>query len=460
MSNGKSRRRVRVKPLPAKDTDLRELGVFQNWNPATKTWNPPNPGDHYKVSWGIGYPGIEAEATWDETHGAPPYKSGGPFKRIKIISCQPFGASLYRGTFFKLDGSRKYTGGFNMPDTVGWGGGMVISPYTTTLSNSSPLFPTMSGIGDKAWSATKPKLEKAGAAVFLAELRDLPGMLKTTSKGFHDIWNGLSKPSSAIGFSSWKPEASRWQMQPKAAADQFLNHQFGWKPFLSDMNKFIDTYHDTAKIIQGLSDENGQWVRRRATLKSDTVTTIYGQGTGIPGWLFPDATFNSGWLTGPATYSLRDEVTTNVYGVGKFRYYRPEFDRELPDYLSTLNAVKRRMTIYGLRVSPSNIYKATPWTWAIDWISNVGTYVDRVNDILVDSIAAQYFYCCQSVYVKRVWEVSLPFNTGTVHLKFQRIIDTKERVEGTGPFGFNLTLANLTPRQIAIAGALGITRLG
>lgn len=119
----------------------------------------------------------------------------------------------------------------------------------------------------------------------------------------------------------------------------------------------------------------------------------------------------------------------------------------------------RYMTLYGLRVNPSNIYKAIPWSWALDWISNAGDYVDQLTDIWSDSIAAEYFYVMHHLRVTRTLTITLPFVSGGVTFVFHRYYDCKQRLEASGPYGFSLSWDNLSPRQLAIAGALGISRM-
>lgn len=199
-------------------------------------------------------------------------------------------------------------------------------------------------------------------------------------------------------------------------------------------------------------------------MEGTETTTLIGSGMGTK--VFPNSSFdqdnrwntNVSWFLQPASWQLFDITKNFVTGVGKFRFYRPEFDRDIADYTSVIKTLQRRMTIYGLRINPSNIYKATPWTWAIDWVSKVGDHVDHLNDILVDSVACEYAYVMRHQVKIRRFIQTLPFASGTVRLQFDRIVDTKQREGALSPYGFGLTLANLTPRQIAIAGALGITR--
>jgi hypothetical protein len=327
---------------------------------------------------------------------------------------------------------------------------MSMNSFDAYLNGDISNYPDMADWGDRAYNASKPNLEKAGGGVFLAELRDFPRMMRTSSRLFHDIWkNGFGNTISK-------------HMQPKKAADHFLNHQFGWVPFISDIRKFYNAFDRADEHIEKLSRENGQWIRRKRLMYENSTSPVtLGAGWGVK--LFPNSSFDSPfapWFPpgSPAEWKVTEEIQTKVYSVGRWRYYRPEFDRTDPKYHGIINDLKRQMTLYGMRISPSNIYKATPWSWAIDWVSNFGDQIDRANSALVDSVACQYLYVMQHQQRVRKFYQTLPFTSGTVSLEFTRVIETKQRREGLSPYGFSLSLANLTPRQIAIAGALGISR--
>lgn len=427
-----------------------------------KTYFPLVPGVH-DGKWGPGFSLVHnfetnfewAEVCVDELHAGPPYLTGGPFQHRLYAQLHPSRTGLGHITCIQLDFEKKYVGGFAPrrwafhPSLVSDEFDFEGRSFTNLLAENSVDRPSMGDWGDKAWSSTKPKLEKAGAYVFLREAKDIPRMLKTTAKGFHDIWN------QSLGSKSRSYSGKSWIMQPKKVADHYINHQFGWAPFLGDIAKFDSVYQNSAKILKKLSEKNGQWSRRRVTLKSETTSTILGTGNGT----FVNPPFDGGlWSTERSTVTVSEKKTTEIIAVGSFKYYRPEFDLGSTDYSSAWNTAMRHMTIYGLRVSPINVYRAIPWSWAVDWVSKVGDHIDHLNDIVVDSVASKYCFVMQRVKRSRILHQKIPLSCGTVNLHLERIIESKERSEATSPYGFGLSWANLTPRQLTIAAALGISR--
>lgn len=382
------------------------------------------------------------QITGDEIHSGPPYITGGPFATLKCTYMDPFGVSG-RGVYVRSDRMQRYVGGFSVPSSTRFGGPS-LSDLNTILNMGSIIFPSMDGWGTQAWAKAKPHLERGSAAVFIAEFRDTPRMLKTSAEGFHVLWRTLGGSGTAK------------IMQPKKIADNFLNHQFGWVPFVSDLQRFHAAYVDQAKLLSDMTARNDKWTRRKVTLKTETTSIKADSGVGCI--VSPNFTVASGYCTSNPTWELYVDTETTISAVGRFKYYRPEFDQSLTEYHSAWMAAMRRLTLYGARISPSNIYKATPWTWAIDWVSSLNSYVDYANDIIVDSLAAKYLYLLQSQVIRRRIRQVLPTYAGNVTLEWTRTFETKQRQEAGSPYGFNLTWDQLSPRQLAIAGALAISR--
>jgi hypothetical protein len=443
MSNNKSRHRVMVHPLASNQSF--KLGHFQRRVNLNSNWLAPQQETYcFPTSLGSFH---EGKYCIDYRH-KPPYHEGGPLTLMRIVPCLPGINQVYgSGVYYRQDNLKKYIGGFQAPTGSDFGTGVSMSNVDAYFTEDSDHWPSTEGLGDEAWNRSKPRLEQAGGAVFLSEMRDLPRMLKSTAKSFHETWK-------AMGGSKSSP-----MMVPKALSDDFLNYQFGWKPFISDLGKFHKAFVNQDALIDKLSQQNGQWVKRRFPLRNDTTRVKVSSGTGCK--LYPMGEFNVTpvWFASgnPATWDVHEEVETSIWCSGKWRYYRPEFDKSHAGYKSAMSRAGRQLTLYGLRVSPTNVWKATPWTWAADWFSNVGDYVEHVNDVLIDSVACKYLYVMQHVTRRRVFTQTLPFLNTTVRLQFSRIIETKQRQEGASPYGFNLSLGNLSARQMAIIGALGLS---
>lgn len=441
MSLGFSRRRQRITPV-------QKYGVVSagHYNPAVtdsgvfKSWSPSFYGEQTFDNRNAFFSKVELSC--DEIHKGPPYYSGGPFKTLKADWMTPYDV-VGRGVYVRNDNRERYIGGFTSPQSSVFGEPNYSNWPLLLGPCNSTLFPSMSDYGAKAWNKLKPKVEKASAMVFLTEWRDVPHMLHSTSRGLHEAWQAIGGQPGKL-------------MQPKHLADQFLNHQFGWVPFLNDLQGFNRVYHNTQNLLRDLTDKNDKWQKRKGTILEKTETKIIDSGIGCK--VSPNFGVFSGYVTSDPTWEVERVQTTKINAVGSFKIYRPEFDQSLTDFNSAWNNIQRQLDLYGLRISPSNIYRATPWTWAADWVSDAGNYVSYISDTLVDNLACKYFYLMQHQHTSLKFRQVLPTNGGAVTLEWTRVIETKERQEADSPFGFNLSWDDLTPRQMAIAAALFITR--
>jgi hypothetical protein len=406
-------------------------------------------------------PFSKAESVMDEIHkrtfggssGARGrWKTGGPFTKISIefppeevkgIGRYDSG-SVTRAIYGVGTGPIRYTGGFGIP--IFQGDDTSYANLSQLLGYTSPLIPPLTDWSAKAYEKTRPSLEKAGFAVFAAEARDIPRMLSTSAGAFHDAWRGVGGIAR-----------SDWSMQPRSAANHFLNHEFGWVPFINDIQKFNYVYQNAAYIRSRLTSENNRWIHRRATLLDDYTERKISSDTGMR--VSPAGDYIGTLFDDTAHWEVWERKASLITTSGVFRYYRPEFDASLPDYSSAWNTVQRQLTMYGARINPSNVYKAIPWTWLIDWFTDFGSVIDRAQDLALDSIAAQYLFLMRHDTREVVLKQYLPFKTGGHKIiEFSRLTDVKIRRESDSPYGFGLAWNGLSPKQLAILGALGISR--
>lgn len=382
-------------------------------------------------------PFVEQEKTKDYTNPGPPFVSAGPFfhsmERYSDFDVQ------HRGTYFsRVQNSsgywEKYVGGFALTQ------GYAASTVMESLSAWRPL----------AFNKLKPSLSAGGLGVAVAELRDVPRMLKTTSKGFHDIWKEL-------GGNQKGP-----RMLHKEASNHYLNHQFGWVPFLSDLAKSFYLYKNSAIYVHNLSDRNNQWSKRRRTLyKSDPIETLIAQGAGTSVYpIHPDPrNFLASTDNSSGNWNARRVKSRRVWATGHFKFYRPEFDRSLPTYNSNWNKVQQNLILQGLRINPTMIWKATPWTWLADWFGNVGDVIDNATSAGQDALVSKDLCLMQHQTEEVRINATLTFKTGGARtFNWSNSFVTKQRDVAVNPYGFGLSQTSLSLKQLSILGALGISR--
>lgn len=387
---------------------------------------------------------IDYMRCWDQLNPGPPYRSGGPFALIKgsIPTAKRYNIKVrtpsISGNFSEYEGMLLSDGG--------WGGDSISNYLATGV-------PQITGYDSLAWDKLKPQVSKSNLAQFIYELRDLPRQLKTTADDLLSLWRQLGGHSDLSVV-----------MNPKRIADSFLNHQFGWAPFIGDLSSMYNTWQRSHELISEITRDNGSWKKKKARLASDQRTSLisrtYSPGV-IPGGEFFNTMCDTLTVDGIACkgfFDLHEVVETDVWAEGDFKYYRPEFDMNLDYGNSYLGAVQRLMTLYGLRINPTLIYKLTPWTWCVDWFSQFGKFIQRVDDFVVDGIVSRGLYI-MSHTTRKVRKTSYVFfKSGQRIYTWERSLEMKIRKVADCPYGFDQTWNGLSLRQAAILGAIGITR--
>jgi hypothetical protein len=394
---------------------------------------------------------MRAERTWDRCNPGPPYRSGGGFTSIK--SRNPWREVQGQTSVERVNAGAHlvyhYSGGFT-PLSFG-----VTNISLNDMSNAGksgtygPSYGESASYGASAYARYKPKQSTANAAVFLGEIRDTPRMLKATAKAFHDIWKGLGGHAGEF-FSS------------KALSDNWLNTQFGWIPFLSDLQDFHRTYRDTNSILRRLKRENGSWQTRGGTMEeTDETSNVDNHDTENAPLVYPTLLSNYYAFPYPGQPNKFGSTTTSqnikhkIWLEAKFKYWMPEL---LKDNDHGYNHAMNRIRLYGARLTPSTVYQIIPWSWLGDWATNAGDVIDNVSTQFSDNLTAKYAYVMRHTYKANHNSSTIHFHGGgTSHCSWTQEIETKTRT-GASPFGFGLSPDQLTGRQISILAALGISR--
>lgn len=398
------------------------------------------------------------EMCWDEVHPGPPFITGGNFSKMKVLlpSASVKGFGTYTSEGNPNMGSEKlvYKGGFCSPsftlDGVSYDDYVATGPRDPWKKSN---FPDLSAYELEAWDRIRPTPEKAGFSQFAAELRDLPGMLSTSAKGFREAWYTFGGKDGPV------------VMQPKSAANHFLNHNFGWVPFINDLYKFFDVYQNSEKYIQDAIRNNGMLVRRRRVLRDSFNETVVSKMDtydmepilhGLYPGLFMPQVVNGNTVYGRSEVKIIDN--DKIWAEGVFTQYRPEFDPDLLTFPSEWSNIKRLLTLYGARINPAVVWRITPWTWLIDWFFGVGRNIEIATSTIEDSVCARYAYLMRHRDRKVVQNNTVYFASGAVNVSWSRQLETKQRQSMLSPYGFRVAWDSLSPKQLAILGAIGITR--
>lgn len=308
----------------------------------------------------------------------------------------------------------------------------------------------------------RPERPIASFGQFLIELRDLPQLplfLKQRAKRFSDL------------------------------GGEYLNVEFGWKPFLKDLRSAYAFQQRFKKRYEFLVRNNGVPIRRRTkkvvtindpvVLCEGSLTKPWGHlgnediggnlllsGYVVGGPMGSLYDYSGALYQGQCDYQYRTILTTTVWNCGTFEYY-------VPDIGSDHWTDKAKSIMSGLEVTPGVLYDVIPWSWLVNWFSNVGQIVHNLTDA---KLANEALTNCYSMYTEKLvheveisthWEgiasgiVDTPSRlvipAGSDSLVYSRAEINKLRHQAS-PFGFGVPREAFSASQWAILAALGIAQ--
>jgi hypothetical protein len=419
------------------------------------------------------------EVTTDELHGAPPYHTGGPFVSAKIFYpdyivpgfsimgkpvTQPNSTT---GAFLPGDvWTRQYRGGLKL--SAGWALMSSTLPQESGADArvSDPSYvqnpEDLGSLGPEGWSKLRPKVEKAGLAQAVIELREAPKMIRDTALTALRTWNGLLASPKYFKYRNQRRrlgELEDLRKAPKDLAGDFLNYQFGWKPFVRDVVNVCDVVLNLEKHIENTVRRNNAWQKRYWV--EDVVgssTLVHNEG-GLANSRISPASGSDWWQPWTTNYKVFRESLSQVWYEGVFKYYRPEFDSGLESGYPALRKARQTLSLLGGNVTPKVLFDVMPYTWLAGWFSNIGDNLQMLQDQISGNVAAKYMYIMRQSHEQyRYVTSSQAWDGSYVTVEAHRRFELKLRVPSAGALEFSLKDPILTGTQLAILGSLGLTR--
>jgi len=250
------------------------------------------------------------------------------------------------------------------------------------------------------------------------------------------------------------------------AGDDYLNVMFGWAPTVSDLKKLAKLVVDHTEAIRQWNRDAKRVVRRRWSFPPEVTVTTQ---------LMPD---NRSAFGGSNSYIdlygnvagniVRERVVTrNVWFSGAFQYFTTISLDKAKDGLGKYVAYAQNLlSVLNLEPDPDTLWELAPWSWAVDWFSNVGDVMSNISSFQNDGVIMRYGYLMEHTIVVDTYTRRFPYDTlqnvkaGTGagnFSSFSLITETKKRTQAN-PFGFGVNWSGLSPRQLSIVAALGISR--
>lgn len=305
----------------------------------------------------------------------------------------------------------------------GVGSQVCVQPSAWSTIPSQPLSSTLYGLGGTAISRTIPNDPSFAAGDALAQTigRDaIPKMMGSA------LWRNRTLEFRNLGH-------------------EYLNYQFGWLPFISDIKSCLSAVRNSNEELQKL--RKGSDKKTRVGYHFPESATF--SNSGGPSFVFSWDGSKSGWGAGNTVYS--GVTGSAVWFSGCFRYHLPvtpeqmDKSQRFADYADHILGIDK--------ITPEMLWDAAPWSWAVDWAINVGDVAHNIGAIGHDGLYLQYGYImCHSWKTDSYTSLGGATSTGSTA---RSVREWKVRFPAS-PYGFGLTYDGLTATQKSILAAVGL----
>lgn len=365
--------------------------------------------------------------------------SGGPWLMWKDeVFLEPSSSTRV----FRLGNKCAYEGGFNpsfvhyAPAPADWNTTNGLDSRRSALTNR----------GAEAWNRLRPDKPDFSFATSVYELKDFVPLLKEALKR---VIRKVRREQ--------RRRRRRGRSQLSAAGQYYLAINFGYLPLLRDIRNFVKAQRGSQRRLDQLIRDNGRPIRRRAKISASSVTTNSYSLSEANSNMVP-VLVTQCYASGGTREIVRRTTRELCWAAGRFRYLLPRGPRTV--------AWRRKMLrrIMGGRITPSALYQVIPWSWLADYFTDLGQFIDAVSPGVADRLVADYAYIMNHLEWETITERSQYVYTdssgakGIVACKATSLRTIKMRVNAS-PFGFGLKQGDLSSGQVAILGALGLSRL-
>lgn len=364
------------------------------------------------------------------------------------------------GGFARIDSSGNLVPASTQYDL---GGDFFSSKGCSSISSwkdiSAPaVFRDWNPIATQQLNAMNPLKSGVSLAVTVAELLrgDVPSLTLNLRRHIDSI-------------SRLRAKYRTFQDASKAIGGGYLGWQFGWAPVISDVKKALEI----------LMDLDGALYTSNSTRRKRTWS-VYSANAGRTSWARgwgPVSPLNQSWTDGNNRSKLLTPRYTGVSGVtsyiGAFNIptdvavFTKADVRTSARFLTGAVPDRRANTwldqgveLLGLKLDAQTLWELTPWSWLVDWFTNIGSVIQSLSTLGLDNTLLNYAYSTIRLQ-NNVSVLGRPASTGSYSLKgkFTFRAETEMKVRRVAsPFGFSVAWEQLNAGQIAILTALGLAR--
>lgn len=311
-----------------------------------------------------------------------------------------------------------------------------------TLGHLPNTLPSVGAMATTVLAKSNPSKPYVSLPNFLYELKDLPGMIRDIGHIKHQL-GGLVKGPSRSGSA----------LSARDLANHQLAAQMGWDPLISDLRKMLDFQ---SQVDRRIVDLENLFVKNeglhRTVGKSRPPTAKGGGRSGM--WtqvLNSSSTVTVESALGiPIQCRLDQQTTVECWGSTRWT----SVARPGTDFSSKKLAQMARLLVFGLNINTKAVWDAFPWTWLIDWFTNVGDYLEANTNVIPVVSSTP----CIMTHEKTVttWTRIDGYQNDIAGATGSTVYESKARTIAVPTI--SATIPFLSGRQLSILGALAVQR--
>jgi hypothetical protein len=355
---------------------------------------------------------------------------GGPFTNLKHEYWMSHPDIFASGNSLSGNTLRTYSGPY-VPFTRDGSATSTWWPTSTSFSDS-----LLRAAGSTAIARCAPLSPQVSVAAMLGELRNDGLPLIPSKKLIQDVFQRKGHLLSNTG-------------------GEFLNWKFGLDPTIKDLRKLASVVRRSSELIAQMKRDSGRLIRRTygfPTVRTKVETTLSTKAFGLPSLVQDFYTTTGGVLT------KTRETETSIWFSGCFSYLLDPGDSAVERAIHDLRIAQ---ALYGVGITPDVVWQLTPWSWAIDWFTNIGDVVQNVSAWATSGQTMRWGYVMRKETISDTYTLSgVDFKSGPAGPFIQKFTTISKRRLKASPYGFSIQWDGLTPMQLAITAALGISKSG
>lgn len=332
-------------------------------------------------------------------------------------------------------------------------GAQSYQPEWTSLGLWNTLDQVPSAMSQSLMTRMLPKVNDGTSLInFILELKDLRRMFNFKSlEKLKRMYDDSLKSGDIM---------RRWLRQRKNdvsikdVSDDFLNYKFGWAPFIGDLLAMLKALRGLNKRLDYLVNNTHRKLKRFASVDLPHAD--------FPTWAPGSVSMNAAF--GRAVSGTSDVC---VYTRSARWVYKPRYTMSLT-YSYTLprvSEVRRKIRAYldafGVRMDPSIVWNAIPFSFVIDWVVDVGNWLRQFspNDLGMEIAILDASHSLKWHYVSDI-AARIPRFPSDTNPIIRELVTRERRHYVRGPWIPTLaspSVALPSGMQYTLAGALAIS---